>query len=130
MMNYILHKTSKSLYFIKIIGYYYIKHSQSITNNISSLRIKFCFIYLKLLLEYSKNVKYEKDIINIIFNRLNKKFKVQKLFTFHNLDLNFYDNIIKIFLNSKFISFENKKIFQEIKNKMVLINLKKKKIKK
>ena len=30
MINFILHKTAKSLYFIKIIGYNYIKHSQSI----------------------------------------------------------------------------------------------------
>ena len=30
MINIILHKTAKSLYFIKIIGYNYIKHSQSI----------------------------------------------------------------------------------------------------
>lgn len=81
MINFILYRTSKSLYFMKNIGYYYIKHSQSITNNelnISLLRIKFGFIYLKLLLEYSKNIKYEKDIINIIFNKLIKKIKIQK----------------------------------------------------
>ena len=60
MINFILHKTAKSLYFIKTIGYYYIKHSQSITNNefnLSFLRIKFGFLYLKLLLEYNKKNK-------------------------------------------------------------------------
>ena len=118
MINFILYRTSKSLYFMKNIGYYYIKHSQSITNNelnISLLRIKFGFIYLKLLLEYSKNIKYEKDIINIIFNKLIKKIKIQKLFKYKNIDYNFYNNIINIFLNCKFISTENKKIVEDLK---------------
>jgi glycosyltransferase involved in cell wall biosynthesis len=52
MMNYILYRIAKSFYFIKKIGYYYIKNSQSISKNIykiSKLRMKIIFIYLKLI---------------------------------------------------------------------------------
>lgn len=119
MINFILHRTARSLYYIKTIGYYYIKHSQSITNNefnLSFLRIKFGFLYLKLLLEYTKNVKYEKDIINILFNRLNKKIPIQTLSSFNGLNYKFLYNIINIFLSNKFVPTINKKIFSDLKN--------------
>lgn len=52
IMNYFLHITAKSFYFLKKIGYYYIKNSISITMNgykIINLRILLIFLLLKLL---------------------------------------------------------------------------------
>lgn len=69
-MNYILQRTAKSFYYSKKIGYFYLPNSISITKNvykISLLRIKFVFIYLKLIFEYSKNIKFQKDISNLSF---------------------------------------------------------------
>ena len=46
-LNFILHRTAKSLYFIKKIGYYYIKNKSSITkNNFDFHFVKYIFIYL------------------------------------------------------------------------------------
>ena len=59
IINYLLYKTSKSYLFINSIGYYYTINNLSITNNLfskSDLRIKFAFIFLKKIFEYSKNI--------------------------------------------------------------------------
>ena len=67
LMNYILLTCAKSFYFSKKIGYYYLKNEMSMTKNkykISKIRIKFIIIYLKIIFEYSKNTKYEKDMAN------------------------------------------------------------------
>jgi glycosyltransferase involved in cell wall biosynthesis len=48
LMNYLLHRTAKSLYFIKNIGYRYKKTSESITKKIfkmPQMKLKFIFIY-------------------------------------------------------------------------------------
>ena len=52
LMNYILHRTVKSLYFIEKIGYYYLKKNQSISRaNLKTKRslLKFVFIHDNLL---------------------------------------------------------------------------------
>lgn len=79
LMNYILLTCAKSFYFSKKIGYYYLKKEMSMTKNkfkISKIRIKFIIIYLKIIFEYSKNTKYEKDMFNYLFARLNKDFNI------------------------------------------------------
>ena len=51
LMNYLILRTAKSLYFSKIIGYYYLQNTLSITKNtykITLLTMKFIFIYLKI----------------------------------------------------------------------------------
>ena len=76
-MNYILLTCAKSFYFSKKIGYYYLKNEMSMTKNknkISKIRIKFIIIYLKIIFEYSKNTKYEKDMFNYLFTILNNNF--------------------------------------------------------
>lgn len=118
MMNYILQKTAKSLIFYKRIGYYYIKNTQSITtNNIfkkSGLNQKFLFIYLKLVYEYSKNIKKEKDMFNLLFTT---KYNIlSKLSSDFDKNFDFYSKIIKNFFNCKFISRENKIILKAFKN--------------
>jgi glycosyltransferase involved in cell wall biosynthesis len=73
LMNYILHRNTKSSYFLKTIGYYYFTNTISITNNLfkcCKILLKCNFIYLKIIFEYSKNEKYEKDMFNIYINIL------------------------------------------------------------
>ena len=111
IINYLLYKTSKSYLYIKNIGYYYTINSLSVTNNLfskSDLRIKFAFILLKVVFENSKNTKYEKDMFNFLFTIFNKKFNIQqKKSAFTNYS-NFFYNIIKVFLGSRFLTKENK----------------------
>ena len=73
LINYILHRNAKSFYFINTIGYYYISSKISITKNIfkcAKMMMKCNFIYLKIIFEYSKNEKYEKDMFNFYLNIL------------------------------------------------------------
>ena len=66
IINYILYRMAKSYLFLNNIGYYYIKNNLSITNNLfkkSNFKIKYIFILLKFFFEFSKNTKYEKDIM-------------------------------------------------------------------
>jgi hypothetical protein len=92
----------------------------SITKNkkkMTKIRIKFIFIYIKIVFEYSKNTKYEKDMFNHLFTQLNKLFNIEN--DLANLsskeDLNFYYYIIKLHLNCKFITNENKYYFNNLK---------------
>ena len=126
IMNYIIYKIAKSFYFLFKIGYYYVRNNKSITKNdfkISGLKIKFIFIYLRILFEFSKNNKEEKDIANIFLTTINKNFNIEKeLSSLVKKDsYNFYKDIANMFLRSKYISNGNKLLFTKIKN---LINKK------
>lgn len=121
ILNSIIYKIAKSFFFLMKIGYFYSKNSMSITQNdfkISGLTTKFLFIYLKILFEYSKNNKYEKDIINVVLSLLNKTFNIDRelLFSYY-----FYKDIINMFLRCKYISNENhiflKKLLNSINKK-------------
>ena len=73
IINYILYRVSNSYIFFNIIGYYYIKNNISITNNLfkkSKIKINFIFILIKLIFEYSKNTKFEKDMCNLLLTKL------------------------------------------------------------
>ena len=120
LMNYILLTNAKSFYFSKKIGYYYFKNEMSMTRNkykISKIRIKFIIIYLKIIFEYSKNTKYEKDMFNYLFTRLNNNFNIAKSLTVLSSKdyLYFYYYIINIYLNCTFITNENKYYFHYFK---------------
>ena len=81
LINFLLYRTGKSYFFLKKIEYYYIKNPHSITQNlykISELRIKFIFIYLKILFEYSKNNKFEKDMANVLFTNVIRRFNIRQ----------------------------------------------------
>ena len=102
IINYLLYRTSKSYLFIKNIGYYYSVNSLSVTNNLfskSNLRVKFAFILLKIVFEYSKNTKYEKDMFNFLFNIFNQKFNIEQKISAFTHNSNFYYFIIKMFLS-------------------------------
>ena len=116
IINYMLYNMAKSFIFIKTIGYFYYINSLSVTNNLfskSDLRIKFAFIFIKLIFQYSKNNKYEKDMFNFLFTIFNKKFNLlQKISAFRH-NKRFYNNLFNIFLNCKFLTKENKIVLKE-----------------
>ena len=120
VINYILHRTVKSFYYLKKIGYRYIINRLSITKIIQKIdkrKLKFLFYYLKIILEYSKNIKYEKDMANLLLNNLNNYLIIiRQLFLINKEDFHFYYNIINNYLNCTFITNENKYILNEFKN--------------
>ena len=127
IMNYILFRTIKSFLFIKRIGYFYLVNNDSITKNfykINKINLKFMFIYLKIIFEYSKNTKYEKDMANFLLNDISHHFYIINNLSFLDKEIKFYNDIINIYMNCKFISNLNKKILKNFTN-----ILKKRKIK-
>lgn len=117
IMNYILYRTVKSFYFLKKVGYYYIRNNQSITIKPTinyDEKIRFIFLHLKIVFENTKNNKYEKDMTNSLFKRL-YNFLKNDLFLIKK-DFNFYLDIINIYLNCKYINEENKIILNELKS--------------
>ena len=99
IMNFILQKTAKSLYFSKKIGYFILLNTISISNNIhniSLLKIKFIFIYLKFIYEYSNNIKYQKDMANILFIHLYKKIELNILKSKNKDNIIFFSNVINM----------------------------------
>ena len=119
MMNYILYRTAKSLYFIKKVGYYYTQNSQSINHNLfkmTELRLKFTFVFFKLIFEYSKNTKYEKDMANLLFTNLNKNFNVGSKLSAWNEDFTYFNDIVNAYLHNMYITDENKYILEDFKS--------------
>ena len=120
LMIFILYKTAKSFYYLKKYGYYHKLNSISVCNNkfkLTHMRIKYYFIYIKLVYEYSKNIKIEKDITNYLFASINSKIKIEKELSsspFNN-DFYFYYDIINTLLNCKFIFKDNKILLLKFK---------------
>lgn len=118
LMNYLFYRSAKSLFFIKKVGYYYIQNKKSITKTkINDNYLKSLFYNLKLIFEYSKNNKYEKNMANAFLYKFMPHIKNKKLKLMISKDCSFYNNIIKLYLNSKFISIKNKKLLKNIKCK-------------
>ena len=116
LMNYLLYRSVKSLFFVKKVGYYYIKNKKSITSAKFTDKILKCFfINLKLIFEYSKNNKYEKDIANSYIYQNILPLKISRLKEMISNDCDFYNKIIKQYLNCEFISIINKIKLKEIK---------------
>ena len=119
MMNYILYRTANSLYFIKKIGYYWTQNSQSINANLykmNDLRLKYSFAFFKLIYEYSKNTKYEKDMANLLFTDLNRNFNMMPRLNSWKGDLNYFNDIVDSYLHNIYITDENKYILEDFKN--------------
>ena len=121
IINYLIHRKAKSFYFVKKIGYRYLRNSESVSNQmfkLSEQRINFIFKYIKFLFEYTKNIKREKDIVNIVLTILNRrKNSMESHLSSMNYNSNwiFYYDIINMFLDNEFISEENKVIFKNLK---------------
>lgn len=108
IMNYILYRIVKSFYFIRKLGYFYIINNQSITlSKVSREYFKSIFVYLKLIFEYSKNTKHEKDMADCLLRDMFKYKKINGLI-FSEKDYKFYREIINKYLESDFITNNNK----------------------
>ena len=121
LMNYMLYKTAKSFYYLKNFGYYYKRNTVSICKNIFKLfqmKMKFYFIYLKLVYENSKNIKYEKDIANYMLNIINAGLNIERELSSSSFsdDFYFYYDIINKLLNCKFTSEGNRLLLLKLKN--------------
>ena len=93
----------------------------SITNNLfkkTELRIKCALLYLKIVYEYSKNTKLEKDMANILLTYFIKFIQVnQNLHNMKNQEIiNYFSKLIIIYLECKFINKENKFILEDYKS--------------
>ena len=132
LLNYIMYRLAKSFFYINIIGYYYIRNYLSITNNLfrkSELLIKFNFIFLHAIYQYSKNNKYEKDMFNLFMTNIITQYDIEGRLLNPNTQLNIKDlyNIKKIYMCSKFITKENINILQRYKyiiEKILKLNIK------
>jgi len=126
LLNYFIHLVGKSFYFLKKrIGYLHLRNSESITKNDFKYKYeisKCLFIYLKIVFENSKNNQYDKDKVNHLISFINEKLDVPNILSRTNFseDVNLYNNITNILLNSSFINNESKNILQIIKR---IINL-------
>ncbi len=123
LMSYVIYRTANSYCSLKKTGYYYIKNSQSITNNmhkISLIRMKYMFYFLKLVFESTKNTYFEKNMFNLLFTELNKSFNfgfwLGYLSYYH--DYLFYSKTITMFLQSKYISKINRFVLNKILNSL------------
>ena len=118
LMNFILHRIAKSLFKINIVGYYHIKNSQSLSNTLfqfTEIKIKFYLILFKFIFDCSKNTKNEKDMSHNFFP-IFKFLNNPKTISIIKKDLNYYKNFINNFIRCKFISMENKRYLESLKN--------------
>ena len=107
LMNFIIYHKANSFYYLKKIGYYYLKNSESLGSNIfklADLELKFSFIFLKCVFDYSKNTKYEKDMVNEL---LRNNHESQLLSSAFSENFYFYYDIINMFLNCSYIESDN-----------------------
>ena len=116
LINYLLYRNAKSLFYIKKIGYYYIKNNQSITeSNLNDNKIRAYFYNLKLIFEYSKNNNYEKKMASTYFRAYFSRINDDLLKNIIKKDCKFYNKIIEMYLNCEFISHNNKRKLKSIK---------------
>jgi len=121
LLNYFVHLVGKSFYFLKKrVGYQHLRTTESITKNYFKAKYeisKCLFIYLKLVFQNSNNNQYSKDKVNHLMSFINDKLDVPYILSKTNFseNVNLYNNITNIFLNSSFIHNENKNILKKIK---------------
>jgi glycosyltransferase involved in cell wall biosynthesis len=121
LINFFIHLSGKSLFFLKKIGYLYLRNNQSVLLNknykYKQFKAKYLLIYLKLVFEYSKNNQYNKDAVNAIFTAFKSHFKFLNRLSKLSLkkDLYFYKNITSALLSSTFINNSSKEIIENYK---------------
>lgn len=116
LMNYLFYRSVKSLFFVKKVGYYYITNKNSMSRSkFTDIILKCLFINLKLIFEYSKNNKYEKDMANAFIDFFISHKKNSQLKKIISNDCEFYTKIIEQYLKCEFISVSNKKKLKAIK---------------
>ena len=91
------------------------------TKQLDKESLKAIFIYLKIVLEYSKNDIYEKNM----FNSLLKNLVISDIFMerIHLMksDLKFYFEIIDMILRNEFVSINNKNFMIKLKDILIKI---------
>ena len=91
LLNYILYRTSKSSFFVKKFFYYYIKNNYKKRRGYFNFNnIKFSFIHIMNVFNFSKNTRYEKDMTNAIFGRLIIKKRILNKISLLNKEFNFF----------------------------------------
>lgn len=119
LINIMLHRKAKSLYFLNKIGYYYIctPHSSTkefVKNNLLSERFLYSlFLFLQFIYFQTKNTKFEKSVANEFINK-----EMNLIFSLiHKVsgNQNFYINIINLYINDQFIISSTKTKLIEIK---------------
>ena len=121
LINYILYKIANSFYYLKDLGYYYISNPNSSTigykNNkksVNKLLYSF-FLFLKFIFLYTKNNKYEKDIANTFIEKEMKAILTSEMCQKINNNFHFYESIINLYIENKFIPLSSKKRLKTIK---------------
>ena len=110
LLNYILYRTAKSYYFDKKFGYYYIKNNYKKRKGYYNFNnIKYSFIHIMNVFNYSKNTKYEKDMTNEIFKRLIYKKRIKDRLSLLNREFKFFIEIINILNENEFFLNKYKK---------------------
>ena len=119
LLNYILYRTAKSSFFLKRFGYYYI------TNNIVNNKYKkgylhsyinCIFIYIINVFNYSKNIKFEKDVINELFKDLIYNRGINYFLSSKPRNPNFIIDIINTLNSNEFFLDKYKTILNYFKN--------------
>ena len=121
LINFFLHRNANSLYYTKNLGYYYIKSKTSITrssNKNLQKRLSSNFLYFKFIFQYTKNNYIEKKIADCIFQRIYFIIYQKRMGYFlklANKNDKLYEEVINMYINSKFISLKTKHIMQILK---------------
>ena len=121
LINFVLFKKANSFYYMKNIGYYYIKNNKSITRNYKKKiekTIRNGFLFLKFIFQYTNNTRYEKRIAECVFNNIYLDILNINYFKYIIKDFNFYYEIINLYIKNQFISFSIKNIFKQIKKQL------------
>ena len=115
LMIYIIYQKANSFYYLKKVGYYYFKNTESMGSNyfkLTHLKLETSFIFLKCIFEYSKNTKYEKDMANYLL-RINHESQLYS--TDFSKSFYFYYDIVNKLLNCSYIENDNIIILKKYK---------------
>ena len=116
LLNYILYRTSKSSYFTKKFFYYYVKNNYRGRKEYYNFNnIKFSFIHIMNVFNYSKNTKYEKDMTNEIFKRLIYDKGIKNRLSLINKEFTFFIDAINILNENEFFLIKYKKYLNDFK---------------
>ena len=110
LLNYMLYRTAKSSFFIKKFFYYYIKNNYKKRGGYYNFNnIKFSFIHIMNVFNFSKNTKYEKDMTNEIFKRLIYKKRIFNRISLLNKEFSFFISSINSLIENEFFLNKYKK---------------------
>lgn len=120
LLNFILHRTVNSFYFLKHIGYYYLMNQFSITKRgFHPDDIKNIFTNLIIIFNFSKNNNLERNMFNYFF----RHFVIKKCFlnrtNLFKRDIDYYIKAIDSFIKNDFVSINNKKYMKLLKKNII-----------